>query len=189
MLIACLGNPGREYERSRHNAGFLVGERLAARHGLGAPRTKWRALVQEGRLGPGGPRVVIVRPQTYMNLSGDAVGPAMRFFGYEPADVLAVHDELDLPFGTVRIKDGGGLAGHNGLKSLRAHLGTDAFPRVRVGIGRPAPGFRGDVADWVLRPFTEPPVEVDLVAELAADLVEAVVTDGVATAMNRHNAD
>lgn len=187
-LVAGLGNPGPKYAANRHNVGFMVADALARRvGGRFAAVRKARAEVCEARLGVGGPRFILVKPLTYMNLSGEAVGPLAQYFGVAPESVIAVHDELDLPFGQLRIKRGGGEGGHNGLRSLSKALGTKDYARVRLGIGRP-PG-RQDPADYVLKDFSkaERP-EVELQIELAADAVEAIVQKGFVIAQNAVNA-
>ena len=187
-LVAGLGNPGPKYAANRHNVGFMVADALAGRiGGRFAVVRKARAEVCEARLGVGGPRVILVKPMTYMNLSGESVAPLAQYFGIAPESVIAVHDELDIPFGQIRIKRGGGEGGHNGLRSLTKVLGTKDYARVRFGIGRP-PG-RQDVADYVLKDFAkaERP-EVDLNIELAADAVEAIIEKGFVMAQNVFNA-
>jgi PTH1 family peptidyl-tRNA hydrolase len=136
-LIVGLGNPGSEYERTRHNIGFEIARTLSRRWELPKPKTRFRGLLSEGRTGPGGPRVAVLLPQTYMNEAGQSVGPARGALGAELDHVLVLHDEIDLPFGDIRVRLGGGLAGHNGLKSLKQGLGSAEFGRVRVGVGRP----------------------------------------------------
>jgi PTH1 family peptidyl-tRNA hydrolase len=185
-LIVGLGNPGSEYAGTRHNIGAMVAELLAERLGGRMKAHKARADVCEGRLAPGGARLVVARPRCYMNESGGPVA-ALRDFYKIPADrIIAIHDELDLPFGSLRLKMGGGDNGHNGLKSIRRSIGTGDFGRVRVGIGRP-PG-RMDPAAFVLRQFaaTERD-EVPLLVDRAADAVELFVTGGLEAAQNRHN--
>lgn len=180
-LIVGLGNPGPEYERTRHNIGHRVAGELASRMGAGFTRHKAGAVVATGRLGIGGPRVVIAMSTDYMNTSGRPVSALCRFYGVEPADLVVVHDELDIPFDTLRVKRGGGEGGHNGLKSISASLGTKDYARVRVGIGRP-PG-RMDVADFVLSPFTKEEQQLlPLHVDRAADAVEKLLTDGLAAA-------
>lgn len=147
-LFVGLGNPGARYAMNRHNVGFMAVDRIAADHGFPAWRAKFQAEMSEGRLG--GERVVLLKPQTYMNLSGQSVGEAMRFFKAEPGDIVVFHDELDLAPGRVRVKDGGGHAGHNGLRSLHQHIG-DAYRRVRIGIGHP--GHKDRVSPYVLSDF------------------------------------
>ncbi|GAA2162921.1 MULTISPECIES: aminoacyl-tRNA hydrolase [Glycomyces] len=187
-LVVGLGNPGPKYAANRHNVGFMVVDALARRvGGRFAVARKARAEVCEARLGVGGPRVILVKPLTFMNLSGEAVGPLAQYFGVAPESVIAVHDELDVPFGELRLKRGGGEGGHNGLRSLTKVLGTKDYARVRFGIGRP-PG-RQDAADYVLKDFAkaERP-EVDLNIELAADAVEAIIEKGFVLAQNAFNA-
>jgi PTH1 family peptidyl-tRNA hydrolase len=176
-LIVGLGNPGAEYEGTRHNIGFEVADELVTRWGLSRPKAKYRGLMTEGRIGPGpgGPRVAILKPQTYMNDAGTSVGPARGAFKVDLAHVLVLHDEIDLPFGEIRTRLGGGLAGHNGLKSLKASLGTPDFHRVRIGVGRPPTTDPDRVAAYVLGKFREPKAEVDLLAEQAADAAERLI--------------
>jgi peptidyl-tRNA hydrolase, PTH1 family len=181
-----LGNPGSQYERTRHNAGADTVALLAARHGERLKRSKGDTLVAEVRIGP--KRLALAFPQTYMNDSGRAVAPLVRRFGIaDLAELVIVHDELDLPLGTVRVKAGGGLAGHNGLRSIKAHLHSDSFTRVRIGIGKP-PGGKEGGADHVLRtPSKKDRSELDVSIEVAADAVECILSDGVAVAQNRFN--
>jgi peptidyl-tRNA hydrolase, PTH1 family len=174
-LIIGLGNPGAEYAGSRHNAGFEVAGVLASRWGLPKPKSKFRGLVTEGRTGPGGPRVAVLLPQTYMNDAGESVGPARGALGVPLDHVLVLHDEIDLPFGEIRVRTGGGLAGHNGLKSLRAGLGSPDFGRVRIGVGRPPTTDPDRVAAYVLGRFREPREEVQRLLEAAADATERVL--------------
>lgn len=169
-LIVGLGNPGAAYERTRHNVGFMVGEQLAQRHDLGKPKRKYGARLFEGRLAAGGPRVAILLPETFMNESGKSVGPACGQYRVAPDRVLVVHDEIDLPFGRIESRLGGGTAGHNGLKSVRAALGTTDFQRVRVGVGRPDSTDPEIVSGYVLGKFREPAAEV-------AALVDAAVAE------------
>ena len=150
ILLAGLGNPGTKYAGNRHNIGFMVVDEIAARNGFSPWRKRFRGLVSEGRLG--GQKVLLIKPQTYMNESGRSVGEAMKFFKLAPEDVYVLHDELDLAPGKVRCKQGGGLAGHNGLKSIAAHIGKD-FNRVRLGIGHP--GDKSKVHSWVLKNFSK----------------------------------
>lgn len=185
LLVVGLGNPGDEYARTRHNVGAETVEILARRHGGKLRRSKERALVDEVRLD--GLRVALAVPLTFMNDSGMAVGPLVRRFGVEPDHLVVVHDELDLPVAALRVKAGGGLAGHKGLQSIRAHLHTAGFVRIRIGIGKPVSKERG--ADHVLRRFSKAErVEVDVTLEEAADAVEVIAREGVEAAMNRFNA-
>jgi PTH1 family peptidyl-tRNA hydrolase len=174
-LIVGLGNPGAEYAGSPHNIGFEVAERLIERWQLSKPKTRYRGLVTEGRTGPGGPRVAVLMPQTYMNEAGASVGPARGAFGVPLDRVLVVHDEIDLPFGEIRVRTGGGLAGHNGLKSVRQGLGSPDFTRVRVGVGRPPTTDPDRVAAYVLGRFREPREQVAELVESAADAAERLV--------------
>jgi PTH1 family peptidyl-tRNA hydrolase len=177
-LIVGLGNPGLEYEGTRHNIGFEVADLLMQRWQLPRPKSKYRGLLTEGRTGPGGPRVAILKPQTYMNEAGNSVSPARGAFKVDLDRVLVVHDEIDLPFGEIRTRVGGGLAGHNGLKSLKAGLGSPDFARVRIGVGRPPTTDPDRVAAYVLGRFREPKAEVQELIERAADAAERAVMDG-----------
>ena len=187
MLLVGLGNPGKKYEATRHNAGFLVLDAIAKSEGLEDFREKFSGLFAKGRAF--GKDVVLLKPQTFMNLSGDSVQPAMVFHKVAVGDVIVVHDELDLPFGEVRVKVAGGHAGHNGLRSLIARIGNPDFVRVRVGIGRPPVGFQGDVADYVLQGFD--PTERARLAAIVDDAKAAVariVVEGTVAAMGIVNA-
>ena len=176
-LIVGLGNPGAEYEGTPHNVGFEVARRLSDRWDLGKPKARYRGLFTEGRTEPGGPRVAILMPQTYMNDAGRSVGPARGELRVELDRILVVHDEIDLPFGDIRVRLGGGLAGHNGLKSLKAALGSGDFHRVRIGVGRPPTTDPDLVAAYVLGKFREPREEVQALIDRAADAAERVVLD------------
>ena len=180
-----LGNPGAEYQRSRHNVGAEVVELLAERHGGTLKRSKERALTAEVRLGD--QRVALAFPQTYMNLSGESVAQLVRRHGIDdPSHIVIVQDELDLPVGTLKLKKGGGLAGHNGLRSIKAHLHTDEFLRVRIGVGKPTSKEHG--ADHVLkRVGKRERTELDVVVQEAADAVELIASDGIDAAMNQVN--
>ncbi len=176
-LVVGLGNPGREYAGTRHNIGFEVARVLAARWGLPKAKPRFRGLISEGRTGPGGPRVAIVLPQTFMNDVGQSVGPARGALGVDLDRVLVIHDEIDLPFGEIRPRVGGGLAGHNGLKSIRQALGSPDFGRIRIGVGRPPTTDPDRVAAYVLGRFREPRGEVALLVEQAADEAERWIVD------------
>jgi len=185
LLVVGLGNPGTEYDGTRHNVGFEVIDLLARRHGGSLRKGKERALVDEVRIGSS--RVALAEPQTFMNLSGESVAPLVRRFGIEDLDRLViVHDELDLPLGRMKVKQGGGLAGHNGLRSIKAHLHTDGFARVRIGVGKPPSKEHG--VDHVLKKVgkAERKVLAEIVV-LAADAVELVLSDGIDAAMMRYN--
>ncbi|MEU6207116.1 aminoacyl-tRNA hydrolase [Micromonospora musae] len=186
-LVVGLGNPGREYAGNRHNVGFMVAELLAQRVGAKFGRHR-RAVaeVAEGRLGFGGPRLVLVKPLTYMNLSGGPVAALAQFYKVAPGQVVAVHDELDIGYGQLRVKCGGGEGGHNGLRSMTKSLGTKEYARVRFGIGRP-PG-RQDPADFVLSDFSAVErKELEFLVDRAADVVESVVTRGVEPTQNLYH--
>jgi PTH1 family peptidyl-tRNA hydrolase len=187
FLVVGLGNPGKEYAKNRHNVGFMVADLIAERIGAKFGRHR-RAVadVAEGRLGFGGPRFVLAKPLTYMNLSGGPVVALSQFYKVPPDQVIAVHDELDIPYGQVRAKIGGGEGGHNGLRSISKSLGTKDYARVRFGIGRP-PG-RQDPADYVLNDFSSVErKELDFLVDRAADVAEAVATRGVEWAQNAYN--
>jgi peptidyl-tRNA hydrolase, PTH1 family len=174
-LVVGLGNPGAEYDRTRHNIGFGIAQLLMRRWELPKPKSKYRGLLSEGRTSPGGPRVAVLLPQTYMNEAGSSVGPARGVFKLPLERVLVLHDEIDLPFGEIRVRLGGGLAGHNGLKSVKAALGSSDFMRVRVGVGRPDTTDPERVAAYVLSRFAEPREQVEEVVGRAADETERVV--------------
>jgi peptidyl-tRNA hydrolase, PTH1 family len=175
-LVVGLGNPGDRYARTRHNVGFEVVALAAERWGLPKAKKKYAGLYTEGRTGPGGPRVGVLLPQTYMNDSGKAVGPARGALKVDLDHVVAVHDEIDLPFGRIEARLGGGLAGHNGLKSLKAGLGSADFRRIRVGVGRPDSTDPEIVSRHVLGRFSEPDDEVRALVERAADELDRLVT-------------
>ena len=174
-LIVGLGNPGDRYARTRHNVGFEVAARAAERWGLPKAKKRWAGLYTDGRTGPGGPRVGVLLPQTYMNDSGKSVSPARGELGLDPDHVVVVHDEIDLPFGRIETRLGGGLAGHNGLKAVKAGLGTPDFRRVRVGVGRPDTTDPEIVSAHVLGRFSEPQDEVRELVERAADELDRLV--------------
>ncbi len=186
-LVVGLGNPGKKYQGNRHNVGFMALDELRAREGLADFKEKFSGVWTKGPVA--GKDAALLKPMTYMNLSGDSVQPAMAFLKVAPGEVIVVHDELDLPWGEVRLKVGGGHAGHNGLRSMIQRLGSPEFVRVRVGIGRPPAGFQGDVADYVLANFdTMEKAELSGVIDKTIDAVRAVLKDGVAAAMNALNA-
>jgi PTH1 family peptidyl-tRNA hydrolase len=190
VLVVGLGNPGKKYERNRHNVGFAVVDRLALKFGLPEFRVKFSGLWTRGDVELLGARhsVALLKPETFMNLSGDCVQAAAAFLKEPAAAIIVVHDELDLPFGEVRVKIAGGHGGHNGLRSIIGRLGTAEFARVRVGIGRPPPGFVGDVADYVLQNFdASEMLELPALVERACYAVELLVGRGPAAAMNASN--
>lgn len=183
-LIAGLGNPGPEYAHNRHNVGQMVLDELATRVGGGFKSSKSRAQVLEGRLGIGGPRVVLAKPLSYMNVSGGPVSALAKFYDIDPAHVIAVHDEIDIPFNTVKVKIGGGEGGHNGLRDISKALATKDYLRVRVGVGRP-PG-RMDTADYVLRDFSSAEKkELPFLLDSAADAVEMLIRNGLLAAQQQ----
>ena len=184
LLVVGLGNPGDEYAKTRHNVGAEVVEILARRHGGKLRKQKERSLTDEVNVG--GKRMALAIPLTYMNLSGEAVAPLVRRHGVEPGQLVVVQDEMDFELGRLQVKNGGGLAGHNGLKSIVAHLHTQDFVRIRIGIGKP-PGSRQG-ADHVLRRFSKAErKEIEVTLEEAADAVELILAEGVEVAMNRVN--
>lgn len=183
LLVAGLGNPGREYGRTRHNVGWMVIDELARRH-AGSFRTKFSGRLAEVRLE--GLRLALLKPETYMNESGRSIGAALRFFKVDPDRLVVVHDEVDLEPARLQARRGGGLAGHNGLRSIAQHAGTQDFLRLRIGVGRPARGDRRPVADYVLSAF-EPEIEVDELVAKAADAVETLASEGLEIAQARYN--
>ncbi len=183
LLVAGLGNPGREYERTRHNVGWLVVDELARRHG-GSWRSKFSGSLAEVRVD--GSKLALLKPETYMNESGRSVAAAARFFKVPAESLLVVHDDVDLEPGRLQARRGGGLAGHNGLRSLAQHLGTQDFFRLRIGVGRPGRGDPRPVKDWVLSPFA-PEEDADALVARAADAVETIVNDGLEAAQQRFN--
>jgi PTH1 family peptidyl-tRNA hydrolase len=183
-LVVGLGNPGAQYQDNRHNLGFMVVDELVARARASAPRAKFGAELVEGTLG--GQRVLFCKPMEFMNVSGQVVARVAGFWKIPVSETIVVHDELDLPFGRLKLAAGGGPGGHNGIRSLIADLGDPGFARVRVGIGRPLPGR--DAADYVLTNFSRAEAkELPELRMLAADAVEAIIAQGVAPAMNRFN--
>jgi peptidyl-tRNA hydrolase, PTH1 family len=184
-LICGLGNPGRTYERTRHNLGFCVVDALAQRAHISLNSEKFEARMGQGSLGS--EKVLLLKPQTFMNLSGRSVAGAARFFKLAAEETLVVHDELDLPFGRIQLKKGGGAGGHNGLKSILESWGEEAFARLRIGIGKPL-GDKEKVVGHVLSSFQDEEAgELDSIIEKAADIAQCWTTDGLATAMNRYN--
>ena len=184
-IIAGLGNPGDQYRMTRHNMGFLVLDALADDAEITSLKKKFEALIGDGRLG--GHRVLLVKPQTFMNLSGQSLRQVVDFYQITPEDLIVVHDDLDLPFGTVRIKVGGGDGGHKGVRSAMDHLGGGAFTRVRLGIGKPP--FKDDTERYVLQSF--PKADLEALAEVVRNACEAVreiLDAGAPSAMNRFNA-
>ena len=186
-LIVGLGNPGKKYDKNRHNVGFMAVDALASDVTGLAWKEKFSGVLGRGELF--GASATLLKPMTYMNLSGDSVQPAMAFLKAGVGEVIVVHDELDVPFGEVRLKVGGGHAGHNGLRSIIERAGSPEFVRVRIGIGRPPPDFRGEVADYVLHDFdASERAELPDVLGKALLAIKKVVTLGIGPAMNEVNA-
>jgi peptidyl-tRNA hydrolase, PTH1 family len=183
LLVVGLGNPGREYSSTRHNIGFMVADELARRHG-GSWRSKFSGEIADVRID--GARLALLKPQTYMNESGRSVAAAAKFYKVDPEDLLAVHDEVDLDLGRMQVRLGGGLAGHNGLRSVASALKTPEFLRLRIGVGRPERGDPSPIADWVLSPF-EADVDLGALVGRAADAVTTLVREGLEEAQQRFN--
>ena len=184
-LVVFLGNPGTKYEMTRHNAGFMAGDAMAKAQGAAINRSRFKALT--GTCDIGGETVMLMKPQTFMNLSGEAVAQAVSFYKLAPDHVIVVSDEIALPIGKLRIRTKGSAGGHNGLKNINALLGTDQFPRIRIGVGAaPHPDY--DMADWVLSSFKGKDAEDILAAAArAAEAVECYITKGADRAMNLYN--
>lgn len=185
FLIVGLGNPGREYESTRHNVGFLVLDELAERKSIPIQKLKFRALTNTAQFGP--TRALLMKPITYMNLSGESVGEAARFYKIPPSQILVISDDTDLPVGKLRLRRKGSAGGHNGLKSIINHLGSDQFPRIKIGVGsKPRPDY--DMADWVLGRFSSSDqANVNETIKRAADAVELLLTQGMEEAMSQYN--
>jgi len=184
-LIVFLGNPGPKYECTRHNAGFMTADAMTKKLGVSINKLRFKALTASADIG--GEKVLLMKPQTFMNLSGEAVGEAARFYKVPPEHVIVVSDEVSLPLGKLRVRPKGSAGGHNGLKSIIAHLGSDAFPRIRLGVGAP-PHPDYDMADWVLSVFRNQDLEDMLSAsDRAAEAVITYITDGPERAMNKFN--
>ena len=183
-VIVGLGNPGREYAQTKHNVGFMLVDALADKLGIFNWQEKFDALIAEGRLGT--EKILLVKPQTYMNDSGRAVGPLMNWYKLPPEDLIVAHDDMDIPAGTIRIRKKGSAGGHNGIKSVLAHLGDEHFSRVRIGIGRPLPGWT--VINHVLAPFQEEDVpKIKEAIQYLLPAVECIVTEDTDKAMNLYN--
>lgn len=184
-LIVFLGNPGLKYNGTRHNAGFMAADAMEKKLGVSINKLRFRALTQTADIA--GQKVMLMKPQTYMNLSGDAVIQAARFYKIPPERVIVVSDETSLPIGKLRIRRGGSAGGHNGLKSIISQLGTDKFPRIRLGVGAP-PHPDYDMADWVLGAFKgQDAADMEQLAKTAADAAECYITEGPDRAMNKFN--
>ena len=184
-LLVCLGNPGKEYENTRHNMGFLAADRLAERQGFKINKLKFRALTGETTLG--GQRVLVLKPQTYMNLSGEAVKLAGGFYKIPTDHILVIYDDVSLPVGKLRVRPKGSAGGHNGIKNIIAHLGTEEFPRIKIGVGAPDHPDHG-LVDWVIgKPSQAERKALEAVLDRALEAAECVVEKGTAEAMNRFN--
>ena len=183
-IVAGLGNPGSEYEKTKHNVGFMFVDALAEKLGVTDWKDKFDAKIGEARIGA--EKVLLGQPQTYMNESGQAIGPLMNFYKLDAEDLIVVHDDMDIPAGTIRIRKKGSAGGHNGIKSVLAHVGDEHFARVRIGIGRPMPGWT--VVNHVLAPFVPEDVpKIDEAIKYLVPAVECMVTDDVDKAMNQYN--
>lgn len=184
-LVVFLGNPGLKYNGTRHNAGFMAADAMEKKLGVRINRLRFKALTQTADVG--GQKIMLMKPQTFMNLSGDAVIQAVRFYKIPPEQVIVVSDEVALPIGRLRIRRSGSAGGHNGLKSIIARLGTDKFPRVRLGVGAP-PHPDYDMADWVLAAFKgQDAADMERLAQTAADAIECYIAEGADRAMNKYN--
>ena len=184
-IVAFLGNPGLKYNGTRHNAGFMAADAMEKKLGVRINKMRFKALTQTVDIGSH--KVLLMKPQTYMNLSGDAIAQAAKFYKVPPERVIVVSDETALPIGKLRIRRGGSAGGHNGLKSIIARLGTDQFPRIRLGVGAP-PHPHYDMADWVLAAFKgQDAADMEAVAEKAACAVACYITEGADKAMNKFN--
>lgn len=183
-VIVGLGNPGREYAQTKHNVGFMLVDALAEKMGITDWQSKFDALIAEGRMGT--EKILLVKPQTYMNESGRAVGPLMNWYKLMPEQLIVAHDDMDIPAGTIRIRKKGSAGGHNGIKSVLAHMGDENFSRVRIGIGRPLPGWT--VINHVLAPFQEEDVpKIKEAIQYLLPAVECIVTEDTDKAMNLYN--
>ena len=181
-LVVFLGNPGTRFNGTRHNAGFMAADAMAKELNVSINKLRFKALTAQVEIG--GEKVLLMKPQTYMNLSGEAVGEAARFYKIPADHVIVISDDISLPLGKLRVRGSGSAGGHNGLKNIIAHLGTDAFPRVKVGVGAP----EHDIVDWVIGPFTANERKViDGVLDRALGAAECIITDGVSAAQNRYN--
>lgn len=185
-LIVGLGNPGAKYAATRHNVGWMALDAFARKHGVAVEKSGFHGVYGEMRWGSAAEKVILLKPLTFMNLSGRAIAPAVNFYKIAPSDMLVVYDELDLPPGTLRIREKGSAGGHNGMKSTIQELGSQDFPRLRLGIGRPLPGW--EVADWVLAPFG--PDDAATIAQViprAVEAIEAFLTEGAVKAGTKYN--
>jgi len=184
-LLVCLGNPGKNYESTRHNMGFQAADILAKREGVSITKLKYRSLTATVELG--GAKVLVMKPQTYMNLSGEAVREAVNFYKLPPERVLVIYDDVSLPVGKIRIRPSGSAGGHNGIKNITLHLGSDAYPRVKIGVGSPHHPEH-EMVDWVVGTPSQAERKVlQQMQEKALDAVECIIKDGVPAAMNRFN--
>lgn len=183
-IIAFLGNPGIKYNGTRHNAGFMAADAMAAKHGVSINRLRFKALTQTVDIG--GTKVLLMKPQTYMNLSGEAIAQAAKFYKIPPEKIIVISDEMALPIGKIRVRRSGSAGGHNGLKNIIAMLGTDKFPRIRLGVGEPPPGW--EPVDWVLAAFKgQDAADMSDAARRASDAAECYITEGPERAMNKFN--
>ena len=183
-LLVGLGNPGSQYEGTRHNVGFMALDRLVVRHGLGAGQEKFQSLLYRGRIG--GIAVILAKPRTYMNLSGEAVGRIVDYYGVPVAKILVLHDDMDIEVGRLKVAARGGAGGHKGVSSIIQRLGEDAFARIKIGVGRPPAGWTAE--NWVLGRFTDEETKtVESVLDSAGAAAELFISDGAAEAQTRYN--
>ena len=183
-IIAGLGNPGAKYDSTRHNIGFIALNYLAAKHNIKINKIKYKGLLGEGRIAD--ERVVLLKPQTYMNLSGESIAPAARFYKTEPSGIIVIHDDVSLDAGRLRIREKGSDGGHNGLKSIILQLNSDAFTRIKIGVGDKPPEW--ELADWVLKKFTDEDIKIlSKTVEDTAAAVEEIIKNGAQSAMNKYN--
>lgn len=185
-LIVGLGNPGAKYANTRHNVGWMALEAFASKHGVAIGKSGFQGVYGEMRWGPMAEKVILLKPMTFMNLSGRSVAPAVHFYKLDPADILVIYDDMDLDVGRLRLRTQGSAGGHNGMKSLIQELGTTEFPRLKIGIGRPEPGWQ--VVDWVLTHFgADDSATIAGAIPRSVEAIESFLTDGILKAMNLYN--
>lgn len=181
-IIAGLGNPGKKYENTRHNIGFITIDSLASKHNITVDKLKFKALVGEGRIS--GQKVILVKPQTYMNLSGESIQEVMNFYKVDPENLIIIYDDIDLDLGTLRIRKSGSAGTHNGMRSVVQHINSTAFPRIRIGMGGP----KGDIVDFVIGGMSKAESEVlKETVDKAAEAIDCIIESGIDMSMNRYN--